>query len=295
MELRQLEHFVAVAEEGHFSRAAIRCHLSQSALSTSIRSLERELDSPLFVRTTRKVELTDTGRVLHEEARQTLAAATSAREAGQAVQGLLRGLLQVGGIETPGMLDQAALLTTFRDLYLAVDIRYVRGTTMALIPEVVASRLDVAFVTLPRRVPEPVQAIPLVTEPILFVCRPDHPLAGRKRVALTSLAEQDFVGPLPGWTGYEAVDRVFARAGKRRRVTLEVNDVSTFLDFVAHALGVTLAVESVVAIRPDLRAIPLAGPAMIWTLAAIVHRHATPAARAFIALLPEFRTAGQRP
>jgi len=193
------------------------------------------------------------------------------------------------------MLDQAALLTTFRDLYLAVDIRYVRGTTMALIPEVVASRLDVAFVTLPRRLPEPVQAIQLVTEPILFVCRPDHPLAGRKRVALTSLAEQDFVGPLPGWTGYEAVDRVFARAGKRRRVTFEVNDVSTFLDFVAHGLGVTLAVESVVAIRPDLRAIPLAGPAMTWTLAAIVHRHATPAARAFIALLPEFRTAGQRP
>jgi DNA-binding transcriptional LysR family regulator len=158
MELRQLEHFVAVAEEGHFSRAAIRCHLSQSALSTSIRSLERELDFPLFVRTTRKVELTDTGRVLLEEATQTLAAAASAREAGQAVQGLLRGLLQVGGIETPGMLDQAALLTTFRDLYLAVDIRYVRDTTMALIPEVAASRLDVAFVTLPRRLPEPVQA-----------------------------------------------------------------------------------------------------------------------------------------
>jgi DNA-binding transcriptional LysR family regulator len=294
MELRQLEHFVAVAEEGHFSRAAIRCHLSESALSTSIRSLERELDSPLFIRATRKVELTDTGRVLLEEARQTLAAA-SPREAGQAVQGLLRGLLQVGGIETPGMLDQAALLTAFRDLYLAVDIRYVRDTTMALIPEVAASRLDVAFVTLPRRLPEPVQAIPLVTEPILFVCRPDHPLAGRKRVALTSLAEQDFVGPLPGWTGYEAVDRVFARAGKRRRVTFEVNDVSTFLDFVAHGLGVTLAVESVVAIRPDLRAIPLADPAMTWTLAAIVHRHATPAARAFIALLPEFRAAGQRP
>ena len=150
---------MAVAEEGQFTRAAIRCHISQSALSTSIRSLERELDTPLFVRTTRKVELTDAGRVLLDEARQTLAAATSARESVQAVHGLLRGSLQVGGIETPGMLDQAALLTTFHDRHPTVDIHYVRDTTMTLIPQVAASRLDVAFVTLPRQLPEPVLAI----------------------------------------------------------------------------------------------------------------------------------------
>ncbi len=294
MELRQLEHFVAVAEEGHFTRAASRCHISQSALSTSIRSLERELGSPLFVRTTRTVALTDAGRVLLDEARRTLAAAASARESVQAVQGLLRGSLQVGGIETPGMLDQAALLASFRDLHPAVDIRYMRDTSMALVPEVAASRLDVAFVSLPRQLPEPVLAIPLMIQPILFVCRPDHPLAGRKRVTLRSLAEQDFVGPLPGWTGYESIDRVFAGTGKRRRVNFEVNDVSTILDFVAHGLGVTLAIESLVASRADLRAIPLVGPTMTWTLAAIAHRHhATPAARAFIALLPKFRSAGQ--
>jgi DNA-binding transcriptional LysR family regulator len=294
MDLRQLEHFVAVAEEGHFTRAASRCHISQSALSTSIRSLERELGSPLFVRTTRKVALTDAGRVLLGEARRTLAAAASARDSVQAVQGLLRGSLQVGGIETPGMLDQAALLTTFRDLHPAVDIRYVRDTSMNLIPEVAASRLDVALVSLPRRLPESVLAIPLMTQPIVFVCRPDHPMAGRKRVTLKSLADQDFVGPLPGWTGYEGIDRVFAGTGKRRRVTFEVNDVSTILDFVAHGLGITLAIESLAADRPDLRAIPLAGPAMTWTLGAIAHRHhAAPAARAFVALLPKFRTLGQ--
>src|SRR5437016_5034241 len=187
MDLRQLEHFVAVAEEGHFTRAASRCHISQSALSTFIRSLERELGSPLFVRTTRKVALTDAGRVLLGEARRTLAAAASARDSVQAVQGLLRGSLQVGGIETPGMLDQAALLTTFRDLHPAVDIRYLRvNTSMNLIPEVAASRRDVALVSLPRRLPESVLAIPLMTQPIVFVCPPDHPMAGRKRVTLKS-------------------------------------------------------------------------------------------------------------
>ncbi len=292
MELRQLEHFVAVAEEGHFTRAASRCHISQSALSTSIRSLERELDSRLFVRTTRNVELTGAGRVLLSEARRTLAAAASARESVQAVQGLLRGSLQVGGVPTPGWIDQAALLARFSDLHpsLAVDIRYVRDTSMALIPAVAASRLDVAIVSLPRQLPHPLLAIPLVTQPLVFVCRPDHPLAGRKRVTLRSLADQDFVGAPPGSTGYEALDQVFAGTGKRRRVPFEVNDLLTILDFVAHGQGVTLIQESLAASRPDLRAIPLAGQPMIWTLAAIVSRdHATPAAR-MTPFSPSFRS-----
>ena len=176
MELKQLEHFVAVAEEGQFTRAASRCHITRSALSTSIRSLERELDSPLFVRTTRRVALTGAGRVLLGKARRTLAAATSARDSVQAVHGLLRGSLAVGGIATSAI-DQAALLASFRDLHPAVDIRYVRGTSVTLISDVAAARLDVAFVSLPRQLPGHLLAIPLVTQPAKFVCRPGHPVA----------------------------------------------------------------------------------------------------------------------
>ena len=81
MELRHLEHFVAVAEERNFTRAARRLHLVQSALSVSIRSLERELTRKLFERTTREVRLTDAGRILLPEARRTLDAAASAQAA----------------------------------------------------------------------------------------------------------------------------------------------------------------------------------------------------------------------
>jgi DNA-binding transcriptional LysR family regulator len=288
MELRQLEHFLAVAEEGHFTRAASRCRMSQSALSASIRALERDLDSRLFMRTTRKVELTEAGRVLLGEAQRTLGAAASARESVLAVQGLLRGSLRVGGIPTPGLLDQAALLASFRDHHPAVDIRYVRDTSMALIPQIEAGRLDIALVSLPRQLPEPVLATPLSTQPLMFVCRPDHPLAGRTQVTPASLAEQDFVGPPQGTTGYEAIDRVLARTGQQRRVIFEAGDVLTILDFVAHGLGFTLLPEYLATSRPDLQAIPLAGLDITWTLAAVMSRHqATPAARAFAALLPQ--------
>jgi hypothetical protein len=123
---------------------------------------------------------------------------------------------------------------------------------------------------------------------MMFVCRPDHPLAGRTQVTLASLAEQDFVGPPQGSTGYEAVDRALSDSGKERRVIFEAVDVLTILDFVAHGLGFTLLPEYLATSRPDLRAIPLAEPDMTWTLAAIMSRHqATPAGRAFAALLPQ--------
>lgn len=288
MELRQLAHFVAVAEEGQFTQAAIRCHISQSALSTSIRSLERELGCALFVRTTRTVEMTDAGRVLLGEARQTLAAAASARESVLAVQGMLRGSLRVGGIPTPGLLDQPALLARFRDLYPAVDITYMRDTSMALVPAVESSRLDVALVSLPQRPPDTVTIISLITEPMMFVCRPDHPLADCERVPLNALSEQDFVGPPPGSAGYHAVDRVFSSTGTVRRVPFEVNDILTIMDFVATGLGVALVQEDLATSRPDVRAIPLADESMTWTLAAISHRdRATRAAQAFTALLQD--------
>ena len=78
MDLRQLRYFVAVAEELHFSRAAVRLNLAQSALSSQIRQLEREIGGPLLVRSTRRVELTPAGEALLSDAREILAAADGA-------------------------------------------------------------------------------------------------------------------------------------------------------------------------------------------------------------------------
>jgi DNA-binding transcriptional LysR family regulator len=97
MELRQLEHFVRVAEEQHFTRAAAKVHVVQSTLSASIKVLERELGEPLFVRDNRQVTLTRAGRALLPSARATLAA-DEGRDAPAGLWGLLRGQLHVGAI-----------------------------------------------------------------------------------------------------------------------------------------------------------------------------------------------------
>ena len=96
MELRQLAVFVAVAEEMSLTRAAQRQNVVQSAVSATLRTLERQLGVALVARTTHKVELTDAGRVFLPEARRTLAAAQEARYVIQQVRGGLRGTLHLG-------------------------------------------------------------------------------------------------------------------------------------------------------------------------------------------------------
>src|ERR1700760_85732 len=99
VELRQLATFVAVAEEGSFTRAADRLHVVQSAVSAGVRSLERELDARLFDRSTHKVALSDAGRALLPEARATLASAAAARDAVDAVKGAVRGTIILGTLQ----------------------------------------------------------------------------------------------------------------------------------------------------------------------------------------------------
>ena len=119
MELRQLEHFVAVAQERHFTHAAEVLHISQSGLSASIRVLEAELGAVLFVRSTRRVELTAAGRALLVESHRTLASAAAARAAVDAVSGVMSGSLTVGAEQCLGAVD----LPDAHDLAAGVDAR----------------------------------------------------------------------------------------------------------------------------------------------------------------------------
>src|SRR4051794_24559915 len=96
MELRQLEYFVAVAEEASFTRAADRVHISQSGVSAQLRQLERELGAPLIDRSTRAASLPAAGTAALEPARAALAAAAGVRRAVEEVNGVIRGRIVVG-------------------------------------------------------------------------------------------------------------------------------------------------------------------------------------------------------
>ena len=270
MELRQLELFVAVAEERHFTRAARRCHVAQSALSTSIRSLERELGTTLLNRTTRRVALTDPGRTFLAEALNALAAAEAARQSVQEVAALARGTVSIGAIPSiPELADLPAILAKFRAAYPKVGFTYVRDTSYALLERLQSGTLEFAFLSMPSVLPRGLHAEALVTEPLAFVCRADHQFAHRKSVSIKSLAEEEFVGAPYGTMAFEFIDRVFTAAGTRRRVPFEVNDGGTICDFVAHGLGVGILQRSFAGYHSDLKFIPIRDHGACWTLAAV--------------------------
>ncbi|MFI7603703.1 LysR family transcriptional regulator [Micromonospora sp. NPDC049366] len=240
MELRHLEYFVAVAEERHFTRAAERMRVAQSGLSAAIRTLERDLDAELFVRSTRRVELTDAGRALLVEAHRTLASAMAARDAVAAVRGLLRGSLAVGSEQCLGVIDLPPLLASFRRAHPGVEIR-LRYAGSGQVTELIRQgRLNVGFVALPGPPPDGVRLLPVAAQDMVLLCHPAHRLAERDTVDVEALRGEDFVDFSTDWGARRVNDLTFARADAERRVSVEVNDVHTLLDFVHQGLGVAL-------------------------------------------------------
>jgi DNA-binding transcriptional LysR family regulator len=294
MELRHLQHFVAVAEDQHFTRAAERLMVSQSGLSASIRSLERELRAPLFVRTTRRVTLTEAGRALLGEAERVLAQVRAAHEAVAAVQGVVRGTLSVGTEQCIAGVHVAGLLAAFRRRHPDVEIRLRQTGSGALGEEVAAGRLDLAFAYRTQTDTDQLRCVPLAAEPMYVLCHPDHRLADHRLAgASAALTPQDLAGEVfvdfhPDWGPRSATDAAFAGAGVHRTVALEVNDVHSLLDLVGENLGVAVVPRHFRRKRAALAAVALegAGEAAYETVALLPPARATsPAARALMELL----------
>ena len=276
MDLRQLDHFVTVAAEQSFTKAAAQLHIVQSGLSASIRGLEDELGAALFIRTTRRVDLTATGRAFLVEARRVLAAAKDARHVVDEIQGLHRGTLSIGIIQgLAPLLDVADVLGRFRTDRPNVEIRVVSGGTLPLIEGVRAGDLDLAFTQFVGSLPSGVTSWMLACEPMAAVCAPGHRLAGQQEVTLQDLADETFVDLHPDWGTRQLIDRSFADSRVSRRIGFEVNDLVTQLDLVAHGLGIALVPKAVIASRDKAQAqsalgvAELAEPEICWELGVV--------------------------
>lgn len=260
MELRQLATFVAVAEEGSFTRASVRLHVVQSAVSAGVRKLEKELGAMLFDRSTHSVELTDAGLALLPEARATLAAAAAARDAVDEVRGGLRGTVGLGTMQAQGMraIDLAGVLAEFRAEHPEVEVRVRHaGGSSEMARQVREGRLDLAFVALAGRSTPGVELTPLAREPIVLAVPAGHALAGHADIDLAALSGETLVDLPPGWGIRMAVDRSFAAAGATRTVTYEVNDTASMIEFIRSGLAVGMVPTSLVDTTGDIAFVPI--------------------------------------
>jgi DNA-binding transcriptional LysR family regulator len=288
VELKQLAVFVAVAEEGSFTRAADRLHVVQSAVSAGVRKLERELGARLFDRSTHRVQLTDAGHALLPEARTTLTAATAARDAVDAVRGGVRGTVLLGTMQAQGMraIGIPELLARFRHDHplVEVHIRHAAGGSTEMATQVREGQLDLAFVSLSAGELPGLELTPLSREPMMVLAAAEHPLAKRRSISIAALADEPLVEFPTGWGLRTVSDQAFAAAGITRTITFEVNDTGSVIEFVRHGLALSLLPASFVGDRRGLALIPLREPVLEFrtVIAAPSNRRLSAAARTLL-------------
>jgi DNA-binding transcriptional LysR family regulator len=283
---RQLEYFVAVAEELSFTRAAQRLFTVQSTVSAAIRALETDLKTTLFDRSTRRVTLSASGEALLPEAKAALEALDRARAVVEEASTGLRGSIRIGTMTRLGLVDLAALLGAFYQRYPLVEVQVTTSPTgsSGLADDVRHGRLDVSLVGLSAAELTGLEARELAVVPFVVLVPSAHRLGGRGGISLHDLAGERFIDQLRGFGNRTTVDRAFDNAGIPRRVQVEVPDLSTVPEYVRAGLGVAVVPEIDDEDQPGVTRLRLTDADLTWTLSAITLSGKRPS-RAVTALL----------
>ena len=257
MELRHLRYFIAVAEEGHITRAAERLGIQQPPLSLQIKALERQLDVQLFRRKARGVELTEAGRALLDYARPIFGQLEHAVEATRRTARGEQGQICVGITPTgPFHPFVPRVIRAFREAFPRVALTLDEHPSPELIDRLRCEQMDVAFLRTPIADQDGLVISPLLEEPMVAALPRAHALAksagGRDSgLPMKALADETFIvygrPHKPGQHGlgqYEAMIAACHAAGFSPRIGQETPRIASTLNLVAVGLGISLVPAS---------------------------------------------------
>jgi LysR family transcriptional activator of glutamate synthase operon len=294
MELRQLRYFVTVAHKRHFTRAAEELCIAQPALSQQIQALEHECGVALFERTSRRVQLTAAGEALLAHAEHILAAVEQTRVELQAFAELKKGRVAIGVLQSLSMYRLPALLSRFHARYPGIEITLREEVTEYLLDQIVKGQLDLALVhtvgnAFPSHKTDPqIITRPILTEEIVVIVSPHHPLAHRQTIAPQELQHESFILFKPGSGLRQALMHLGEMGGFTPHVPFESGDIGTTRALVAEGLGIAVLPRSVAEI-PDqaIAAIMLNPPPPPRKVIAAWHQRLShsPAATTFLQFL----------
>jgi LysR family transcriptional regulator, transcription activator of glutamate synthase operon len=279
MELRQLRYLDAVARRRSFTRAALDLHIAQSALSQQVGRLERELGVELLRRTTRRVEVTEAGELVLTRARRALAEVDGVRPDLDALQGLVRGTLRLGGVPPVGPVHPAALIADFSRAHPGVAITVREDVAFRLLGQLRVGDLDLVLALVDPTAADGLEGARLIDEELVLIAPKDHPLARNKRVRVERLAGEALVTYGAG-SALRDAQLALVPGG---RIVAEANELETVRELTARGLGVALMPRAVVASSGDRLAIRPLSPrhslpvSLLWRAG----EQPTPAAQAF--------------
>jgi DNA-binding transcriptional LysR family regulator len=289
MEMAQLEYFTKVVQEKGFSKAASRVFRTQPAVSIAIRRLEEEIGLPLLERSQKVPVLTEAGQVVFDYAQRILGLRDEVGQAIQDLQNLKSGRVRVGANESTSLYLLPELILTFREQYPHVKVEIFRQVSSRLPRELLDRTIDFGLMAF-EPVDRELESFPVLTDELVLIMSPKHPLAGRPSVKVKDLGNEPFVAHNVNSGSRAKVIETFARQHTPLNITLELATIETIKRFVQKRVG--LAFVPRMCVREELArgvlvSVPVRGLTHNRTLWAAHRRgtHLSPAASAFLNLL----------
>ncbi|UCE89970.1 MAG: LysR family transcriptional regulator [Pseudomonadota bacterium] len=269
MDIANLETFIAVAELGSFSLASERLYLTQPAISKRIAALEAELDTRLFDRIGRRVDLTEAGSALLPRVRSILQAVEDTRCAIANLAGKISGRLGVGTSHHIGLHRLPPILRAYSRQYPDVELNLNFMDSEAACRAVEHGELELGIVTLPLTASEALRARPVWPDPLDIVVGKTHPLSGRKRITPHALGEHAAILPARGTYTREIFERTFTPLGVSLRVSMTTNYLETIKMMVVVGLGWSVLPRTM--LSPDLEVLRVPTIKLERTLGVVWH------------------------
>ena len=250
VEMRQLRYFVAVAEEKHFGRAAIRLHMTQPPLSQAIQALEADIGGLLFARTKRSVALTPAGLALLPEARRILQQAGTLPDLVRRASTGESGLLTLAFVSTADYSILPPLLREFREAFPHVQIDLRESTSDLQLEQLAQGQIDAGLLIppLPDQAKRGLDYLPVLTEPLILAAPSGHKaLRVKGKLRLSALSDLPLIifprRISPGF--HDTILACFRNAGQTPHIGQEAIQMQTIVGLVSAGMGVALVPQSV--------------------------------------------------
>lgn len=296
MDIKQLQYFVTVCDQLNYSKAAQKLHISQPSLSNAIKNLELEVGSPLLERNTRKIELTDAGKILYEKSLLVLSNMNVLKKEMEEVKLTGSGELSVGIIESVKYWIPQ-VIRKYQGHFPAMNIKLIEVLSGKAVKESLRKYHTHLQVTNQYIHEEDIETLPLYHERLVLVLHKDHRLAGSESITIKELENEPFIISTEGFQTREDILHAFGIEQATPTIKFEIERFETALTLVRENLGMTIIPENYLGELNDSylvrKTIDSAALERTVYLAFMKNRYLAPAVQTFLAEIRHHFAASQ--
>src|SRR6476646_2059092 len=245
MQIESLKVFCDLTETESFTKAAQINHVTQSAVSQQISSLERQFKSLLIERSKKKFRRTREGQVLYEYSKQIIQTYDSLHSRLQEIKDIISGTIRVATIYSVGLHDLPPYIKKFLKAYPTVNVHVEYRRSNQVYEDVLGNVVDMGLVAYPNR-DSKLEIVPLRKDPLVLICHPQHPFAKHKGIKLKSLTGQKFIGFEPDIPTRKALDRILKDNNVEVQHVMEFDNIETVKRAVEIDAGISVVPQGTV-------------------------------------------------